>query len=315
MKAIKKTCLAILIAMVASIVFGAAPQPASPAAASSQKLVPLSAARRLISRVIASPKAMTVVMSRLSADDQKKFLAEVNQAIASRPGSPEVIAATFLNVNSAALKGAQPGNLSDLVAEVFATVPPEALTLINERFADDLFNRAADPRVTYTDEQFEKIAMTVMQKISQRTATADNSAVRDVFAALMLVRASNGSPADLAEKLTSHLPADMQAAARQEWIPGAMAKGQSQNYEAMLSSGGAEAAPNIEQALAIAGPQMLEALLEDLTGGSTQPSAASHQKTPVIDAVFSELHNMLPVGSGYVGDGMHPSGYQWQTTK
>jgi hypothetical protein len=324
----KKTVLSLVLAAVALTGAGAdntaKPAGAAPAkAAASLPIVSLANARRFISRVIRSPKAMTTVMKRLSAEDQKKFVAEVNQAVSSRPSSPEQKAALFLNVNRAALKGAQPGNLADLLAEVFATVPPESLTLINERFAEDLFNRAANPAVTYTDDQFTNIAVTVMKKVVARNASADNSAVRDAFAALMFVRASNGSPAGLAENLTELISAEYRDDARSEWLPSALKTGEAKSYEPMLGTADAEEQPDIEQALVVAGPQMLDALLEDLTGASTSYGAASQQRNPVVDAITSELQYFLPTGSGAAGGGFEQvfppggesGGYPWQSTK
>jgi len=161
--------------------------------------IALAEARAKIGDAVTDPAVMTATMKQLSAADQKAFLAECNQAIDKMPGSNEEKTATYLNANKAALKGAKKGNVSNLLAEVFATVPPEALTVINERFAADLFNRAADPSVTYTDEQFLQISYSVMTNIAARLEGTDNADVRGTFAALMLLRASNASSAELAE--------------------------------------------------------------------------------------------------------------------
>ena len=104
-------------------------------------------ARGKIGDIISDPASMTSVMKQLAAADQASFLADVNAAISKMPGSPEEKTSKFVAVNSAALKGAQKGNLTTLVAEVFATVPPESLTAINEQFAAGMFNRAADPSI------------------------------------------------------------------------------------------------------------------------------------------------------------------------
>lgn len=284
--------------------------------AGSAGYVSLVSARKLISRVIKNPKAMGIVMKRLSPQDQVSFLGEVNQSIAGQPASPEKRAATFLNVNSAALKAAHPGNLGNLVAEVFATVPLESLTVVNEGLADNLFNRAADPATTYTDEQYLRIAKSLMEKISERTAKADNAAARDTFAAMMLQRASNGSMPDLAKDLVQHLPEGDRNKAVKEWIPAASGNTDAR-YEQMLSDTGAEvdAAPRIEQSLWIAGPQMLDALLKDLKGGNRVSGAESHERTPILDAITSEINNVLPGGGAPAGSAIEPGGYQWQTTK
>jgi hypothetical protein len=166
----------------------------------------LAEARGKIGDAVVNPAVLTATMKQLSAADQKSFLADCNEAVGKMPGSVETKAATYLVVNRAALKGAAKGNLTALLAEVFATVPPEALTVLNERFASDLFNRAANPAQTYTDERFSAIAKSVMDSVSARMEKTDGAAVRNTFAILMLLRASNGTPANLAETLASSLP-------------------------------------------------------------------------------------------------------------
>ena len=162
-------------------------------------------ARGKIGDIIDNPASMTSVMKQLAASDQASFLADVNAAIADMPGSPEEKTSKYLDVNTAALKGAQKGNLTTLVAEVFATVPPEALTAINESFASGMFNRKADPSKTYTDDQYVDISTNLLAKVQERNATADNAGVRNTFAVLMLIRGSNGSPADLRDTLVGSL--------------------------------------------------------------------------------------------------------------
>jgi adenylate kinase len=243
---------------------------------------------------------MTATMKKLSAEDQKTFLAEVNEAISKMPGSNESLTATYLNVNHAALKGSQPGNLATLVAEVFATVPPESLAVINERFAADLFNRAADPSVTYTDEQYEQIAKSLVEKVVERNAQVENGAARSTFAILMMVRASNGSPANLSDSLVDVLPTDSRNIARNEWIPSAMGANVEKSYEPLL--GAAEAVgslPSSEMVIRIAGPQLLEALLGEVVEG-----------TPVVSTSFNiERDANLPVKEVVPETPTEPQGY------
>lgn len=226
----------------------------------------LADARGSIGKCISDPKLMTSVMKQLSAADQKALLAEVNAAIEKMPGSNEQKSATYLTVNRAALKGAAKGNVATLVAEIFATVPPEDLTIINEQFATDLFSRTADPSKAYTDDQFTQIAETLTKKTNERTASMEGGAARSAFVILMMVRASGGSPADLQEKLISTLPAEAQNAARNEWVPAALGqKNMIQSYEPIL--GGADALnalPENQVVMRLAGPQLLEAMLGDI---------------------------------------------------
>ena len=140
-KTMKKLIMVIVMALAGTLV-------------AQDKSMTLADARGKIGDVIADPASMTSIMQQLSAEDQTAFLADVNAAIAKMPGSTDEKTQKFLDVDTAALKGAKEGNLPTLVAEVFATVPPNSLTVINERFAADLFNRAADPSKTYTDERY-----------------------------------------------------------------------------------------------------------------------------------------------------------------
>ena len=240
-----------LVCMVAAVIAAVAAQAVS-----------LSDARAQISDCIADSAKMTAVVKGLSAADQVAFLSAVNEAIASMPGSNEAKAAAYLNANKAVLRGAAKGNLAALLAELFATVSPEDLPFLCERLAADLFNRGADPTKSYTDEQFVKIAETVMAKVNERMASVENGAARSSFAILMLVNASNGTPADLAEKLVKTLPEDSQEAALKEWIPAALGQGQAQSYEPLLEAADA-VGPMPAKAVLIrmSGPQLLETLL------------------------------------------------------
>ena len=255
------------------------------------KAISSAAARGKIGDIIKDPSSMTSVMKQLAASDQASFLADVNAAISKMPGSPEEKTSKFLEVNSAALKGAQKGNLTKLLAEVFATVPPESLTAINESFAAGMFNRASDPSKTYTDEDYTKIAKDVLAAVQDRNATADNSGVRNTFAILMLIRASNGSPADLRDTLVGSLnDAETRSLAQNEWISPALGQGQEKTYDPLLGASDAGSQPNLDMVLAIpfksAGDSVF-ALLADLASecSLTDPSASI---TALIGAAFSD---------------------------
>ena len=172
------------------------------------KKISLADARGRIDRAIENPKVMADTMRGLSAEDQKQFLADVNKAISDMPGSVEEKSALFLNANSAAMRSAAEGNLKTLVAEVFATVPPESLTVIAERFAIDLFNRDAGGAGKYTDQQFTQIATETMKTVNERTAETDNGSARSAFAIIMFIRASNSSIPELADALIDTLQHD-----------------------------------------------------------------------------------------------------------
>ena len=228
----------------------------------------LADARAKIGEVIKDPAKMTEIMKSLAAEDQPKFLAEVNAAIEAMPVSNEEKVATVLNVDSAAVKGSK-GNVINVLAEVYATAPLEALTVINERFAADLFNRAADPTVTYTDEQLINIGKKVMEVVNERNKSAENAAVRSTFAILMMTRATNNSISGYSDMLVETLPQEMQATAKNEWIPQALGEGVNvKTYEPML--GGIDSVPVINEVIImrLAGPQLLESMLGDVVEGT-----------------------------------------------
>ena len=230
------------------------------------------------------PAMLKQTMSQLSAADQTAFLAEVNDAISKMPGSDEVKAAKFLDANRAAVSGATASNRSAVLAEVFATVPPEYLTVINENFASDLFNRNANPSRPFTDEEYITLTTNTMAVITARCASAENSAVRDAFAALMFERASGGSPEGLRDILVSTLPESSQEAARSEWFPAAMGEGREKTYDPMLGVSEAGEEPNHAAVLQLTGPQVGQALLADLQseGSGSGSSSASAFVAPGI---------------------------------
>ncbi len=249
-------------------------------------------ARGKIGEIINDPAAMTSVMKQLAASDQASFLADVNAAIADMPGSPEEKTAKYLSVNSAALKGAQKGNLTTLVAEVFATVPPEALTILNESFASNMFNRNADPTKTYTDAQYVEIATNLLAKVQERTATADNAGVRNAFAVLMLIRGSNGSPADLRDTLVGALKdPETRSLAQNEWLSPALGVGQEKTYDPMLGAADAGRQPDPDMVLAVSLKCSGDALVADLASECSL-SDASSSITALLSPLFSDPNAM-----------------------
>lgn len=242
------------------------------------KAISLSDARAKIESAVSNPSEVTSLMKQLAPTDQIKFLAEVNDAISQLPGSVEEKTALFLNANRAALRGAAKGNAADLLAEVFATVPPESLTAVNEVFASDVVSRTADPSKTYTDEQFLTIASNVLAKVAERVGDGNTADVRKGFAALMFIRAANGSPENVAELLADKVfdNADVVKLAKNEWFPAALGQGQDKTYEPMLAYCDAPSAPNMSNVIRVAGPQSLALMTSLLQSGVSDPAFASN---------------------------------------
>lgn len=296
----KHMLLMVLTAMQVVAVFAAPQAAAKPDGA---KTLPLAEARQKIDGVVDGSESIASLIKQLSAEDQLTFLGDVNKAVSKMPASVEEKTAKHLNLNHAALKAVKgSGNVAALLAEVFATVPPEALTVINERFASDLFNRATDPKVTYTDAQFTDIALKIMETVNKRTAETDNASTRSAFAILMLLRASNGTPADLEDKLIATLPnADARELAKSEWIPSALGKdGRELGYEPILASADAGRRPDFDFVLVIAGPQLLDSLLQDIGGKNVDGQSFMRTRSPVLDAVQNPLEQQIPTLGGDV---------------
>ena len=257
-------------------------------------------ARGKIGDIISDPSTMTSVMKQLAAEDQASFLADVNAAISKMPGSPDEKTAKFLEVNSAALKGAQKGNLTTLVAEVFATVPPESLTAVNESFASVMFNRAADPSKTYTDDEYKKTSLALLEKVQERNATSDNAGVRNTFAILMLIRASNGTPADLRDTLVGALKdEDTRNLAQNEWISPALGQGQEKSYDPILGAADAGSQPNLDMMLVVSLKTSGAALVADLASECSL-SDPSSSITALLTPAFADPNTMDVV------DGVNP---------
>jgi hypothetical protein len=284
------------------------------AATAQDKVVALADARAGIGDVISKPAQMTVVMKRLSAADQTSFLAEVNSAIAKMPASNEERTAKFLDVNAAALKGAKKGNLANLLAEVFATVPPESLTVVNERFAADLFNRSANPTRTITDAQFTDIAKNLFKKVQERNGTSDEAAVRNTFAILMLLRASNGTPQSLRDTLVAEMTdAEARKLAQDEWISPAMGLGQDKTYDPMLGASDAGSAPSPEVVLQLANAQSMQSLLADFNAAPESVPAKAQAEGSASLSFISVVSSTFTDPEG-VGLFRVPRGYDGQTT-
>ena len=180
-------------------------------------------------------RVLKETIERVSPDEQASFLLDVNEAISKMPASDEVKGARFYMANRAAVLGASKKKRAEVLAEVFATVPPEHLTDVNERFAVELFNRNTNPARTFTDDEFISLATNAMGTVVSRCEKAENGGVREVFAALMFLRASGGTPADLLAKLVAMIPdAKTREMATGEWIKPAMGDGQEQSYDLML---------------------------------------------------------------------------------
>ena len=258
-----------------------------------------------------NPQTLKQTMAKLSDADQLAFVQEVNAAISKMPGSNEEKAAAFYNANRAAVSGANKGNLKAVLAEVYATVPVEYLTEINEGFAKELFSRTANPAHVPTDQEFVQLSTSTMAVVNERCQKGEDASVRETFAILMFLRASGGTPADLAQTLVSQLPdAQARETAMNEWIKPAMGDGQEQSYDAMLSaaqSGGDEPDHAVVHQIS-GGAQITDAMLGDLAaatdaGGTAADIGAGAFRAPGVPgaAVLQSDIGLNRIPRAYVG--------------
>jgi hypothetical protein len=227
------------------------------------------------------PVVLKSTISQLSSGDKVAFIAEINEAISKMPGSAEVKAAQFLAINRAAVRSVGSADRVAALAEVFATVPPESLAVINEEFAKSEFSRPS----SMDAERFTRIVKSVMAKIVQRCASSESGAVRSCFAGLMFVRAAGDAAEAAQAAVVSALPADAQLEARNNWIPAALGKEQTQSYDPMLAAAQAGEEPEHSTVISIYSAQIVESMLADLQAGALPETKASGSlvATPATD--------------------------------
>lgn len=292
-----KKCVMMAMMLVSALAFAqGASSPKSGTQKPSSAKISLAEARSRIDQVIASPETMSETMKQLSAEDQTKFLADVNKAVNAMPGFKGEKTALFVSLNLAAVASAEKGNSAALIAESFATVSPEALPAISERFASDLLSRTSKSGVEMSDAQFEKIALNTMAVINERCEDTDNGSPRVTFAILMFVRASGGTSETLVEHLVDTLKhEDAKQLASKEWIPSALGKeGGEANYEPLLAAADAGLRADYDATLVIVGPEYRDVVMQDLVGKNSEADLFSHTMTPVLDAVENVLGKISP---------------------
>lgn len=303
--------IAIVLAVAVAAFVSAQAQTTAQKLNANQAKISLADARSRIDKAIESPQVMRAIMKHLSAEDQKLFLAEVNKAIADLPASLEERSAKFLSVNTEALAGAEKGNASNLIAEMFATVPPEHLPPLVEQLGKGALSRTS-AGAGYSDADFLRMSESLMKKVVARTAETDNGSPRTALAIVMLAIGSNGSPEDLTDKLIDLLETDeARDLARSEWIPNALGRdNRDKSYESIMASADAGRRPDLDYVLVIAGPQYPISILQDLYGKSTDVMSYSRTKAPVLDAVENPLAVTYQYLGADVGGDVRMGGWQ-----
>lgn len=219
------------------------------------------------------PATMAEVMKQLSEEDQLKFLATVNEAIEKMPISEEEKVSRYVEANIAAVKAAT--NRNAMMAEMFATASPAALAVLNETFADAIFN----PAKQLSAEAKQTAAEAIMKAVEARTAQAEvkDAEKRNAAAALMLVRAEAGLKDALLAK-------EANGEQMSKWIDASVKGG---SYKWLVGSGEA-----VNKAVAAAIAQMAP---DALSGMVLSDVAAAGTDTPFTDAVMDANQYALPL--------------------
>ena len=257
----------------------------------------LASARSKIDQVVEKPELMKDVMETLSAEDQIAFVADVVKAISDLPASDAEKTAKFIDISRAALAGAAEGNAPQVTAEIFATVPPEALTMVSETLAAETYTRQ-----NYTVETYTKVAKDVMGEVNERCESTDNGSPRVALAIVMFSTGLNGTEAEQATLTTTLIDTmkhDDAKAAAKEWIAAAQGKDGEKSYEAILAAADAGKRPDPAQVLPLTnGIQFHDSIMADQTGKLTDPvNGLANSKTPIFDAI----ENKLTVQQGVIG--------------
>lgn len=291
-----KKMLKVMVVLVAGVMSVTAFSQEAKSATQSAKST-LASARSKIDQIVEKPELMKDAMESLSAEDQLGFIADVVKAISDLPASDAEKTAKFLDVSRAALAGAAEGNAAKVTAEIFATVPPEALTVVSETLANETYNRR-----NYTVETYTKVAKEVMNAVNERCESTDNGSPRVALAIVMFANGLNGTEEErdsLTVTLRDMMKHDDAKAASEEWIDTALGKNGEKSYEPILAAADAGKRPDMDAVLPLtSGIQFHDAVMADLTGKySDTAKGMTSSKTPVLDAGM----NKMTVQQGMIG--------------
>lgn len=177
----------------------------------------------------------------LAKEDQVEFVRAVNKSMEDYEAStPEKRLLTIYAVNRDAVRGAPDAERKAVIAEVFATAPFDALPMITDRFAEELFSRKA-AGFGENDDSFLEFTSATLMRIRNRLSTVPYEKLpgtRSAFAVICFLKASGGKPEDLKTSLLFYVMTGTQEITRKEWIPAALGEdGKPPSYQPMLEAG------------------------------------------------------------------------------
>ena len=141
-----------------------------------------------------------------------------------------------------------------MIAEVFATVPPEYLTIVSEKLAQTVLNRK-----NMKKPLFITITTNTLHAITERCEKGENAGVREAFAALTFLKGMGEQPtqSDINTMLSQMGDPKSRETAASEWIGPALGTGgNAQSYDPMLGAANAGDEPDhsvVDQILAADG--------------------------------------------------------------
>ena len=174
----------------------------------------------------------------LGADDQARLVRTINYALTNYTASTkEKTIESIYKVNRDMVKSVSARDRKSILAEVFATIPEIALPALADGLAKEVINRKA-LGLKPDDDSYTDFAVSAQNRIYRRCRDFDFSGQRrTVFAAIMLIKGSEGDPEDLRQQLEPFIPESVRKIARDEWIPAALGeKDEPPTYEPLIEA-------------------------------------------------------------------------------
>lgn len=193
-------------------------------------------------------------------DDRVEFVRAMNASMRDyKAKTPERRLQAIYAMNRDAVRASPATEKKAVIAEVFATAPLDALPMIADRFAGELFNRKA-AGLSDRDDSFTEFASATLMRVRNRVRMLPvdhRPGARSVFAVISFIKASEGKPADLRESLLFFILTGSQIIAEKEWIPAALGEdGKSPSYQPILSAGIEGEEPDHQNAHPMAPPEL-----------------------------------------------------------
>ena len=182
----------------------------------------------------------------LDKDDKVDLVRSMNQTFTKEKDENETAEAKAKRIkkvyalNRDAVRAAKDADKKLVVAEVFATAPMEALPMITDGFAKEVFTRKM-MNLSEKDDSFVEFAAATLLRVNSRLrqiSTARFPGARSAFAVISFLKASDGKPEDLRDQLMFYVLTGSEVLARTKWVPAAMGDdGKPPSYQPIFEAG------------------------------------------------------------------------------